>query len=153
MRSRYSIIPWVPWSTYFYPQLLESHLSCHLSSWPLRDIIVYFQREVTVAEWGPGRKHLQIFIWMKGTTIGWGHGRTHLCNFRMHSRLGSQGNKLHSFWRHWVRAEGRTLEETTPQFWMLREVGICVRCTIPIGKGKYWGLRMWSAQFRKVGWG
>lgn len=52
--------------------------------------------------------------------------------------LDSWGTTLRSFWRRWVpTGEGvRTLEETTAQFWMPREVGISMHCVVPIRKGK-----------------
>jgi len=125
--SRYSIIPWVPWSTYLSPKLVESHLACHPSSQPLRDTIAQFQWVVIAAGWGPGR--------------------THLRSLRMQGRLGSWDawrTKLRNFWRRRVPAEGRTPEEATVQFWMPREVGLSAHCAVPTGKGKAWGLLMRS---------
>ena len=61
MWSQYSIIPWVPWSAYLSPHLLESHLAFHPSSWPVRDKIEWFKQVVTATGWGPRRTHLHSF--------------------------------------------------------------------------------------------
>ena len=54
----------------------------------------------------------------------------------MQGRLGILGTTQCSFWMQWVSYEGRTLEETTEQSWMLREVGVSMNCAVSVGKGK-----------------